>query len=88
MINTSPIEITADRFGKRIFMVATKTDVIARIAHCGENSFGARKHNMANGKDARYATPKNTRQLRDCCCQGIRMVAPPGGQHYHSVSAI
>jgi len=53
MINTSPIEITAERFGNRMFIVATKMDVTASIAHLRENSFGAVKHNTANGTDAR-----------------------------------
>src|SRR5947208_1519573 len=44
MINTSPIEITAERFGNRMFIVATKMDVAASIAHLRENSFGAVKH--------------------------------------------
>src|SRR2546427_13043021 len=79
MIKTSPIEITADRFGNRIFIVATKTDVTARISHCRENSFGALKHNTANGTDARYAAAKKMRQLRDCCCQCIRVAVPPEG---------
>jgi len=52
-INTSPIEITAERFGNRMFIVATKMDVAASIAHLRENSFGAVKHNTANGTEAR-----------------------------------
>jgi hypothetical protein len=53
MMKTSPIEITAERRGKRTFIVETNMEIAATKAHCEEKSFDARKQRIARGIAAR-----------------------------------
>jgi len=68
-MKTSPIEMTVESFGRRMFTVARKIEVMPRRTHRREKSFCAERHKAANGREPRHTKITYNRQIRGCSCQ-------------------
>jgi hypothetical protein len=54
MIKTSPIEMTTESFGNRMFIVATQTEISENSNHWREKLLWVEKMRKTNGMATRY----------------------------------